>query len=392
MPTRSTWSTCRSAASAATRQPDAQASNTLVASGVVVVASAGNEGPNAFMTGSPGNATGVLSVAASDTIPELPGRDDRPRDRRRPQRHQPERLARPAGRRHPGGDQDNPARRPRWARVTSTWAATRPTTARCRRTRSPSSSAASARSSTRARRPRQAGAIGVIVINRDDIADPLELPDLHRLHAVDLRHPDDRHRARRQADPPAAPTASAATLKSGPSITNGAYLNNADFSSGGPRLGDNAQKPDVSAPGVNITSTAVGLGYKGDTLSGTSMASPHVAGVAALVHARHPTWKPEQIKAAIVGTGDPVEGQPVRRPHRGLGHGPASSRSRHGRLRAGDGPDAEPLVRLRPGPPGPVPRDQVVHDLQHEQQGHHLQADGRQHRPPQQDRGDGQGA
>ena len=53
--------------------PDAQASNTLAASGVVVVASAGNEGHNAFMTGSPGNATGVLSVAASDTIKSFPG-------------------------------------------------------------------------------------------------------------------------------------------------------------------------------------------------------------------------------------------------------------------------------------------------------------------------------
>ena len=39
----------------------------------MVVASAGNEGPNAFMTGSPGNATGVLSVAASDIIRSFPG-------------------------------------------------------------------------------------------------------------------------------------------------------------------------------------------------------------------------------------------------------------------------------------------------------------------------------
>ena len=146
-----------------------------------------------------------------------------------------------------------------------------------------------------------AGAIGVIVINRDDIADPLELPTFigYTPSIFDIPMVGIGRGAKLTLQ---GSDGLGATLKAGPSITNGAYLNNADFSSGGPRLGDNAQKPDVSAPGVNIMSTAVGLGYKGDTLSGTSMASPHVAGVAALVHARHPTWKPEQIKAAIVGT------------------------------------------------------------------------------------------
>src|SRR5580765_394744 len=56
----------------------------------------------------------------------------------------------------------------------------------------------------------------------------------------------------------------------------------ADFSSGGPRLGDSALKPDITAPGVSIISTAIGTGNQGAALSGTSMASPHVAGVAAL--------------------------------------------------------------------------------------------------------------
>ena len=40
-------------------------------------------------------------------------------------------------------------------------------------------------------------------------------------------------------------------------------------------------------------------------MSGTSMASPHVAGVAALTRQAHPTWKVEDIKAAIVNTGLP---------------------------------------------------------------------------------------
>ena len=64
-------------------------------------------------------------------------------------------------------------------------------------------------------------------------------------------------------------------------------------------------KPDITAPGVSIFSTASGTGNGGKFLSGTSMASPHVAGVAALTRQAHPTWKVEDIKAAIVNTGLP---------------------------------------------------------------------------------------
>jgi subtilisin family serine protease len=77
----------------------------------------------------------------------------------------------------------------------------------------------------------------------------------------------------------------------------------ADFSSAGPSGIDLGFKPDVSAPGVNIYSS-VPNGW--DTFSGTSMASPHVAGGAALLLQRHPTWTPAQIKSALVLTGRPV--------------------------------------------------------------------------------------
>src|SRR5207253_7503199 len=62
-------------------------------------------------------------------------------------------------------------------------------------------------------------------------------------------------------------------------------------------------KPDVSAPGVNIYSS-VPSGW--DSFSGTSMASPHVAGGAALLLQRHPSWTPAEIKSALVLTGHPV--------------------------------------------------------------------------------------
>jgi hypothetical protein len=61
-------------------------------------------------------------------------------------------------------------------------------------------------------------------------------------------------------------------------------------------------KPDVAAPGQTVFSANVGTGADGVSESGTSMASPHAAGVAALVRAAHPTWNPEQVKAAIMNT------------------------------------------------------------------------------------------
>lgn len=73
----------------------------------------------------------------------------------------------------------------------------------------------------------------------------------------------------------------------------------ADFSSRGPVTGTWMIKPDVSAPGVNITSTIPG-GY--GAKQGTSMASPHVAGAAALVLQAHPEWSVEDVKAALMNT------------------------------------------------------------------------------------------
>jgi subtilisin family serine protease len=78
----------------------------------------------------------------------------------------------------------------------------------------------------------------------------------------------------------------------------------ADFSSAGPTPVSLRFKPDVSAPGVNVLSS-LEHGTFG-TLSGTSMAAPAVAGAAALLKQRHPTWTVPQIKSALVQTGDPA--------------------------------------------------------------------------------------
>jgi len=88
------------------------------------------------------------------------------------------------------------------------------------------------------------------------------------------------------------------------------------FSSAGPSPADFYVKPDISAPGLGIIS-AVPLWYAADpellpwgsyfpyeSWMGTSMATPHVSGVAALIIQAHPDWTPEMVKSAIISTGD----------------------------------------------------------------------------------------
>jgi subtilisin family serine protease len=80
----------------------------------------------------------------------------------------------------------------------------------------------------------------------------------------------------------------------------------ADFSSSGPTPITLQLKPDVSAPGINVISSLPPREGTWGTLSGTSMASPMVAGAAALLREQHPTWTVAQIKSALTLTGDPV--------------------------------------------------------------------------------------
>ncbi len=81
----------------------------------------------------------------------------------------------------------------------------------------------------------------------------------------------------------------------------GTKREHADFSSVGPTTISLHLKPDVAAPGVDVLSSVSGGGWA--EFSGTSMASPHVAGAAALLRQRHPAWTVEELKSALVQSG-----------------------------------------------------------------------------------------
>jgi hypothetical protein len=103
----------------------------------------------------------------------------------------------------------------------------------------------------------------------------------------------------------------------------------ASFSSRGPNAADaNVLKPDVAAPGVDILAAVTPELTEADKANlvngtlqaplawalyqGTSMAAPHVAGVAALMHQMHPDWTPAMIKSALMTTATSTfpDGQP----------------------------------------------------------------------------------
>jgi subtilisin family serine protease len=170
---------------------------------------------------------------------------------------------------------------------------------------------------------KQAGGVGMVLVNRS--ASSLNA-DVHYVPSVHLSHLD------RPAILAYAATEGATATIADSTITTGTVTapQMAAFSSRGPLLaGDgNLLKPDITAPGVDILaaySPAIG-GRDADFLSGTSMSSPHIAGVAALLTHLEPGWSPAAMKSAMMTTAyqttrTGTTGQPIGGPFDlGAGH------------------------------------------------------------------------
>lgn len=157
--------------------------------------------------------------------------------------------------------------------------------------------------STKVRSAIAAGAIGVIVIN-NVAGDPTAM-------ATDGLGGDDLPAVQIGKTEGAALRASGATTVTAVASFSEFLTSNADilagFSSQGPTFVDYSIKPDLTSVGVNVLSSIpLNDGDDWAFFSGTSMASPHIAGSAAVLLDLHPGWSPAKVKSALVNTADRV--------------------------------------------------------------------------------------
>ena len=281
--------------------PDSEAADAASQGGVTVAVSAGNAGHNPFVVGGPGVADRVIATAAMDTIPSFPVTDIT--------------LQSPAATVRAliaNGDTDDlPMSGTLNYFVDNPATPTDPNTGEggehlgCTQSAYTFNNFVAGQISVttrgvcprvdRATLTQQNGGKAAIMVNTSDDYPPFE-GTIPGVTIPFLGVPSS------AADELAGNDGDTANLSAAIAQPNPGYRKNADFTSGGPRRLDNALKPDVTAPGVGIVSTLVGSGNQGVGISGTSMASPHTAGLAALVKQKNPAWSPSRIKGAIVGT------------------------------------------------------------------------------------------
>ena len=146
----------------------------------------------------------------------------------------------------------------------------------------------------------EAGGVGMILVNTS--VNSLNA-DFHFVPTVHLQSTD-----RAAVKAYAATAGATASIAQATIVYNVAAPFTASFSSRGPLRagGGDLLKPDLIAPGQDILAGVAPPGNSGrlfDLYSGTSMSSPHVAGLAALFKQKYPNWSPMAIKSALMTTG-----------------------------------------------------------------------------------------
>jgi subtilisin family serine protease len=265
---------------------DALAAEAATAAGVIVVASAGNSGGTPYITGAPAAGDGVISVAAIDGRPSFPGAVVTLAGGATINAQVSNGVALPSAALdtvvllNPDGTVSLGCNAAEYAGTAGKLVVTKRGV--CART-------------DRAIFGQAAGATAVALINNGPGYGIYEgaIPGV-TIPFLGVQPSDE-----------AALTASANETLAATNLNNAFLGTVASFSSGGPRVGDSALKPSVSAPGVSVFSTAVGTGNGSIAESGTSMAAPHVAGVAALTTQAHPRWSERELAAAISQTAAP---------------------------------------------------------------------------------------
>jgi subtilisin family serine protease len=150
---------------------------------------------------------------------------------------------------------------------------------------------------------KEAGGVGMVLVNTSN--NSLNA-DLHSIPSVHLQYTD-----RTAVKTYAATPGATATINKAIFNYNAPAPYVASFSSRGPLLAGNGDllKPDLIAPGNDILAAVAPPGAQGlqfNVLSGTSMSSPHVAGLAALLMELHPNWTPMMIKSALMTSGSDI--------------------------------------------------------------------------------------
>ena len=158
---------------------------------------------------------------------------------------------------------------------------------------------------------KNAGGVGMILLNITPGTLDADLHSVPTVHLDDKAAPEVKAYVSGTANPTATIGAGTPVRVNAPKV--------ASSSSRGPSPAGNGDllKPDIMAPGTNVLAATTALSAAGGEyafMSGTSMSTPHIAGIAAVLKSKHPTWSPMAIKSALLttATDKDTSGKPIQ--------------------------------------------------------------------------------